>query len=128
MNYAVYIIHKYNSLQVANKESEWKAWHDLEMPEKVPVPCGYGELDTFRKLLIVRSWVPDRTLLMAKTYVIDSLGPEFGSNQILDLEQVWKESDCRTPLICILSIGSDPTQEIDNLAKSYGFPVKVSIH
>lgn len=47
--------------------------HDLEMPEKVPVPCGYGELDTFRKLLIVRSWVPDRTLLMAKTYVIGNL-------------------------------------------------------
>jgi dynein heavy chain len=56
--------------EVAAKESEWKAWHDLEMPEKVPIPCGYGDLDTFRKLLVVRSWTPDRTLLMAKNYVI----------------------------------------------------------
>jgi dynein heavy chain len=56
----------------------------------------------------------------------DALGPEFGESKILDLEQMWKESDAHTPLICILSIGSDPTQEIDNLAKSYGFPIKVS--
>jgi dynein heavy chain len=59
--------------EVCAKEMEWKPWHDLEMPETVPVPCGYGDLDTFRKLLVVRSWCPDRTLLMAKNYVIGNI-------------------------------------------------------
>lgn len=53
-----------------------------------------------------------------------SLGAEFGESRILDLEQTWSEADERTPLICILSIGSDPTQEIETLAKAKGTPIK----
>lgn len=38
--------------------------------------------------------------------------------QILDLDATWAESEPRTPLVCILSIGSDPTSQIANLAKN----------
>lgn len=38
--------------------------------------------------------------------------------QILDLEVTWAESEPRTPLVCILSIGSDPTSQIAGLAKN----------
>lgn len=48
----------------------------------------------------------------------DSLGPEYGEARILDLEATWKESEPRVPLICILSIGSDPSPQITVLAKS----------
>ena len=34
-----------------------------------------------------------------------------------DLEQTWEESDTRTPLICFLSMGSDPTNNIELVAK-----------
>lgn len=50
--------------------------------------------------------------------VSDSLGPEYGEARILDLEATWKESEPTTPLICILSIGSDPSPQITALAKS----------
>jgi hypothetical protein len=36
---------------------------------------------------------------------------------ILDLELTWEESEPRTPLVCILSTGSDPTNQIIALAK-----------
>jgi len=55
----------------------------------------------------------------------DAMAPEFGESKILDLEKTWEESDERTPLICILSIGSDPTSEIEVLAKQKGIPMKV---
>lgn len=48
----------------------------------------------------------------------ESLGPEYGEMQILDLEATWVESEPRTPLVCILSIGSDPTSQIGSLAKN----------
>lgn len=50
--------------------------------------------------------------------VVESLGPEYGEACILDLEVTWSESEPRTPLICILSIGSDPSPQITALAKA----------
>lgn len=40
--------------------------------------------------------------------------------QILDLESTWAESEPRTPFVCLLSIGSDPTTQIGLLAKQKG--------
>lgn len=33
---------------------------------------------------------------------------------------MWAESDCRTPMVCFLSMGSDPTDGVERLAKSKG--------
>lgn len=77
-------------------------------------------MDSFRKLLLIRSWSPDRTISQAKKYIEESLGPEYGEMQILDLDATWMESEPRTPLVCILSIGSDPTSQIATLAKNKG--------
>ena len=33
------------------------------------------------------------------------------------MEGMWEESDVRTPMICLLSMGSDPTSSIEALAK-----------
>ncbi|CAL8304972.1 unnamed protein product [Merluccius merluccius] len=53
----------------------------------------------------------------ARKYVGDSMGERFAEPVILNLEATWEESDTRTPLICFLSMGSDPTNQIDALAK-----------
>ena len=50
---------------------------------------------------------------------MDSLGEEFSEGVILDLEGTWQESDIRTPLICFLSMGSDPTNMVEQLAKKH---------
>ena len=39
---------------------------------------------------------------------------------MLDLEGMIAEADNRTPLLCLLSVGSDPTNQIDALAKNIG--------
>lgn len=41
----------------------------------------------------------------------------FAEPVILNLHSTWEESDPRTPLICFLSMGSDPTEQIEALAK-----------
>lgn len=45
------------------------------------------------------------------------MGGTYAEGVILDLQKMWEESDIRTPLICFLSMGSDPTNSIDALAK-----------
>lgn len=48
---------------------------------------------------------------------MDSMGTRYAEGVILDMEETWKESDPRTPLICFLSMGSDPTDSIIALGK-----------
>lgn len=57
--------------------------------------------------------------------IIESLGQEYGEMQILDLEATWAESEPRTPLVCILSIGSDPTTQIGSLAKNKNIGISI---
>lgn len=45
------------------------------------------------------------------------MGMRFAEPVILNLHSTWQESDPRTPLICFLSMGSDPTEQIEALAK-----------
>lgn len=55
----------------------WKAWYDEDAPEEIVIPDGYSNnLDNFRKLLLVRSWSPDRSIPMARFYVAEAMGAE----------------------------------------------------
>jgi len=57
----------------------WKDWFDMEAPEDSPIPDGYTtSLNTFHKLLLIRSWCPDRTIPMAKIYVAEVMGKQVG--------------------------------------------------
>jgi len=50
-------------LQVSQNERAWRAWFDHPAPEDAWLPDGYEEkLDAFRKLLLIRSWSPDRAI------------------------------------------------------------------
>ena len=70
--------------------------------------------------MVGRCWCPDRTVAQARAFIADSLGPQYADAVLLDLEATWAESDPRTPLICFLSMGSDPTNQIDALARKLG--------
>ena len=74
-------------------------------------------MDVFRKLLLIRSWSPDRTLAQARKYIYDSLGSDFLESAVLDIEAMIEECDNKVPLICLLSTGSDPSGQIEAIAK-----------
>uniref|UniRef100_A0A674C0H9 Dynein axonemal heavy chain 5 n=1 Tax=Salmo trutta TaxID=8032 RepID=A0A674C0H9_SALTR len=104
--------------QICRNEKQWKAWFDKEAPEEEVIPNAYDQsLDCFHRLLLIRSWCPDRTIAQARKYIMDSMGEKYAEGVILDLEKTWEESDPRTPLICFLSMGSDPTDSIIVLGK-----------
>ena len=69
--------------QVVSREKDWKYWCDTEFPEEEDIPSGLEKgLSIFRKLLLIRSWCPDRTLSQARKYIADSLGLEFLENKV----------------------------------------------
>ena len=44
----------------------------------------------------------------------------YAEGVLLDLEKMWEEYSVRVPMIGLLSMGSDPTNAIDALAKKMG--------
>jgi len=100
-------------------EGIWKQWYDHEMPEATKIPEFEEKLDKFGRLLVVRSMREDRALLAGDDYISDTLGKEYSDSYPLDYEKMWGESNCRCPIICILSPGSDPTESIQKLAKKF---------
>ncbi|CAG9764101.1 unnamed protein product [Ceutorhynchus assimilis] len=103
--------------QVTANDKQWKTWFDKDAPEESVIPDGYNNLDTFRKLLIIRAWCPDRTITQSRKYIANSLGQKFAEPVILNFEVMHLESRPLTPLVCFLSMGSDPTPYIETLAK-----------
>lgn len=103
-------------------EKSWKIWYEKSNPEKEKIPDGFDRLTVFEKLLIIRAWCPDRTLNQAFSYVEDSLGPRFVESVMFDIEEMYNESRTTSPLICFLSMGSDPSSLIENTAKKMEIP------
>lgn len=64
-----------------------------------------------------RSWCPDRVIYQSRKYIAHSIGPKYAEPVIMNYETIFEESRPNTPLICFLSMGSDPTPNIEILAK-----------
>ncbi|VDP25886.1 unnamed protein product, partial [Schistosoma mattheei] len=106
--------------QVVSNERGWRQWTDKTSPELENIPDGYqSNLDTFRRLLLIRAWCPDRIMNQANIYVGDCLGRKFAEGFVLDLDGVYHESTPLWPIVGLLSTGSDPTTQIELLAKKY---------
>ncbi|XP_072536415.1 dynein axonemal heavy chain 5 isoform X2 [Salminus brasiliensis] len=111
--------------QVAQNDRAWRSWFDEAAPEEAPLPDGYDSLlDAFHKLLLIRSWCPDRTIAQARSYITESIGHRYAEGVILDIDSMCTENDKRTPMICFLSMGSDPTENIERLAKTKNIPCR----
>jgi dynein heavy chain len=102
---------------LARNEVAWRQFIDAESIETMPVPDLNEKLDPFDRLLLVRSLREDRTMLAATMYVGTTLGKDFAEPQQMDLQDCIDETTGVTPIIFLLSQGSDPTTVIEASAK-----------
>ena len=110
--------------QIKASEKVWKQWYEKNEPEEEIIPDGYNTIDAFKRLLVIRSFCLDRALSQSRKYIEASLGTKYAEPVVLDYDEMLEESRPLTPIICFLSMGSDPTPSIETLAKKN--QVKVS--
>jgi dynein heavy chain len=105
-----------------NFDTAWKAWLISDAPHKMKLPGKWdAALTPFQKLLLVKTFRSEKLLLGFKDYVDSKMGREFVDFQAPALEDVFKDTDSRTPVIFVLSQGADPTSLLFKFAKDRGF-------
>ena len=115
---------KFSSLleDIEKNESSWKKWVNDETPESAVLPKDYStKLGSFQKLCLLRCFRIDRIYRAITFYVIDQMGEEFVTPPILNFERILDQSTPFSPIVFILSPGSDPASDVFKLAERTGF-------
>ena len=100
-----------------NTKTGWIGFINHEAPESIEVPDLNDKLNAFERMLLIRAVREDRTMLAASRYVEAVLGKEYAESQQLNIQDCIDESDGLSPIIFLLSQGSDPTTLIEAAAK-----------
>ncbi|KAL3142804.1 hypothetical protein ABBQ38_003103 [Trebouxia sp. C0009 RCD-2024] len=88
---------------------QWRPLYDSPEPHKMQLPHGLHLLPAFKKLLILRCIRPDKVVPAVQDFVEAQLGRKFVEPPTFDLQACHADSTPVTPLIFVLSAGSDPT-------------------
>uniref|UniRef100_A0A3Q3B280 Dynein axonemal heavy chain 10 n=1 Tax=Kryptolebias marmoratus TaxID=37003 RepID=A0A3Q3B280_KRYMA len=100
---------------------DWKSWYDLDALEQAPFPMKYKEnLSAFQKLLLLRCFRVDRVFRAVTDYVSVTMG-EYVQPPVISFSTIYEHSTPFSPIVFILSPGSDPASDLMKLAEGSGF-------
>ena len=93
--------------------ASWKPLYDSTNPHEYAFPEPWGsKLGLFEKLIVLRLFRPDKLLLGIQNYVDKTLGRKFIEPPPFDLKSCYDDSEASTPLLFVLSPGSDPMSSL----------------
>uniref|UniRef100_A0A8C5FLE3 Dynein, axonemal, heavy chain 6 n=1 Tax=Gadus morhua TaxID=8049 RepID=A0A8C5FLE3_GADMO len=99
-----------------NPES-WEGYDSLEEGGPSQRSHWNEKLGDFQKLLLIKSFMEEKVVFAVTQFVIVSLGQPFVENPPVDLATLYGDMTPATPLVFILSTGSDPMGAFQRFAK-----------
>ncbi|XP_077133083.1 dynein axonemal heavy chain 1 isoform X2 [Ranitomeya variabilis] len=113
--------------QILLHREEYRRICDSAEPQREGLPGELDQkLDSFQKLLILRCLRGDKLTNAMQDYVCQQLGQRFIEPQTSDLGAVYRQSSPVTPLIFILSPGTDPAADLYKFAEEMRFSKKLT--
>lgn len=104
--------------------SDYKVMFECQEPEKFVYPEDYDtKLTPLQKLCVLRTIRPEKVIPAIQIYVINAIGENFINPPSFDLQLTYKDSTNQTPLIFVLSPGSDPLTTLRKFADAQKKPL-----
>jgi dynein heavy chain len=96
--------------------SDWQQIFDSTEPHRMHFPAPFSKIKPLERLCILRCLRRDKMELAMQDFIVEYLGDKFIQPPPFDLKACYNDSIPTTPLIFVLSSGSDPNKELDILA------------
>ncbi|MXQ83245.1 hypothetical protein E5288_WYG018809 [Bos mutus] len=95
--------------------------------EKVPTSYNFWhpELSSFHKLILIKCCKEEKVVFALTDFVIENLGKAFIETPPVDLPTLYQDMSYNTPLVFILSTGSDPMGAFQRFARESGYSERV---
>ncbi|CAL7933869.1 unnamed protein product [Xylocopa violacea] len=101
--------------------SQWKTYYDFSNPQEESFPYPFqDESESLKKLIILKCIRPDKIVTAVRMFIIHHIGQSFVEPPPFDLQACYNDSSNVTPLIFILSPGSDPMAGLIRFSEDYG--------
>ncbi|CAH1180400.1 unnamed protein product [Phaedon cochleariae] len=107
-----------SSIEINN--ADWENFYDVSNPNEIPCPPPFHEVHGLFRLVILRCLRPDKVVPAVQTYVVEEMGSSYLEPPQFNLEESYNDSNCCSPLIFILSPGSDPMAGLVRFAADKG--------
>ena len=95
------------------------------MEQKVLYWVWNQKLNSFQKIIILKSLRPDKMALAVQNYIIEKIGRPFIEPPTFNLSKSFKDSSITIPLIFVLSAGSDPIADFMRFAEEMNMTKKL---
>nr|CAD7593860.1 unnamed protein product [Timema genevievae] len=110
--------------EVNSNISAWKEYYDDPNPQDLSPPPPFDQARGLDKLVILRSLRPDKVVPAVQGFIVDHMGQQYIEPPTFDLAGSYNDSNCCSPLVFILSPGSDPMAGLLKFAGDQGFEQK----
>ena len=101
--------------------SKWKKVFDSLNPQTQEFPEPFDDLSPLQRMCIIRCLRQDKSMDTMQKFVIDYMGQKYVEPPPFDLKACYEDSGPVTPLVFVLSTGSDPFADLKLLAEELGF-------
>ncbi|XP_017878877.2 dynein heavy chain 3, axonemal [Ceratina calcarata] len=103
--------------------AKWKVYYDYTNPQDESFPPPFEDVgESMTKLVILKCIRPDKIVSAVRMFVIHYMGQFFVEPPPFDLQACYNDSTNVTPLIFVLSPGSDPMAGLIRFSEDYGVP------
>ncbi|XP_008419893.1 dynein heavy chain 3, axonemal isoform X1 [Poecilia reticulata] len=96
-------------IHVRESISKWKDLYDSAKPHDEQLPDHWDNLMGLERMVVIRCFRPDKLVPAVQDFIELNMGHAYIEPPTFDLAGSYKDSNCCSPLIFVLSPGSDPT-------------------
>ncbi|KAF6103026.1 dynein axonemal heavy chain 6 [Phyllostomus discolor] len=121
------------SFETSINPQEWEGYINMEKEEQlmaqeneaVKIDIWLSQLSSFQKLILIKCCKEEKVVFALTDFVIENLGKHFIETPPTDLPTLYQDMSCNTPLVFILSTGSDPLGAFQRFARESGYSERV---